>query len=468
MAGAKATFGVVNGCTAEAIAMKARIFTEQGDEEFLVFNLQEDAGWIHGKLERVSCSGAILALLRSLEDAANQNLLVHVEAAQQEIEALGFLVAIEGRPGVFRCESLQLMNGGDVSFKPMQQVEPSTGRQEPQSEFSDYVDLRDSGMSAIELWRRAEADGVVAIRRIRLIRAVFDLSLVDAKAVMVRASTGMGLSDHQEQFVEPLRTSLPPSPLFTKDGGMERSQPAEFNIDAVGDLVRRLRLSVAPLYTDPKAAEELLSEYANEPGGDLFLWTLLLLPESVRRHHVEKIFHFTTWAHGGIGLARLVLLSIDRKWLRVRLKGPIERLLRSPAATYDEFRRMAELAEQIDDGLLLRVVELAGQSDDVEVREVAADYAGRTGSSTVWVFRGVGGVFPSGVFASLDDGERWIRRHRLTGVLTEYLLGAGAFDQALSEGSFEPKNERERSPEFIATFSSASQAHVHYEDGARA
>jgi hypothetical protein len=67
----------------------------------------------------------------------------------------------------------------------------------------------------------------------------------------------------------------------------------------------------------------------------------------------------------------------------------------------------------------------------------------------------------------MRDAEIWISENRLTGVLTEYRVGVGTFDQALEEGVFEPKSEQERSPEFIARFSSASQVHYHYQGGQR-
>lgn len=48
------------------------------------------------------------------------------------------------------------------------------------------------------------AGGVGQIERIRLIRAVFDLSLVEAKAVLVAVRTGMSLAESQGRFVEDL------------------------------------------------------------------------------------------------------------------------------------------------------------------------------------------------------------------------------------------------------------------------
>lgn len=86
---------------------------------------------------------------------------------------------------------------------------------------------------------------------------------------------------------------------------------------------------------------------------------------------------------------------------------------------------------------------------------------------SVWIFVAAGAKFPSGVFQDVRQAESWISKHRLTGTLTAYRVGVGVFDQALEEGTFHPKSERESSPEFVGRFSSASQEHYHYEDGER-
>ncbi len=88
-------------------------------------------------------------------------------------------------------------------------------------------------------------------------------------------------------------------------------------------------------------------------------------------------------------------------------------------------------------------------------------------SEFVWVFHGAAGRFSSGVFSTRRKGEAWIKTHRLTGILTAYPVDVGVYDRAVERGDFEPKNERERSSEFIGAFTSASQEHYHYEDGAQ-
>ncbi|MFV8754817.1 hypothetical protein ACNOYE_30085 [Nannocystaceae bacterium ST9] len=71
-------------------------------------------------------------------------------------------------------------------------------------------------------------------------------------------------------------------------------------------------------------------------------------------------------------------------------------------------------------------------------------------SDFVWVFNCAPSMF---------------RQHNLSGVLTEYPLGVGAYDWSITEGMFQPKKIHEFSPRFIAGFSAASQRHVHYIKG---
>ena len=92
-------------------------------------------------------------------------------------------------------------------------------------------------------------------------------------------------------------------------------------------------------------------------------------------------------------------------------------------------------------------------------------------SESVWVFNGVGGRFPGGIFTSLQTAESWIVKHCLTGVLTNMPLNQGVFDWAVENNlhnlSAEKLEQKSNSPEFIGSFSSASQQHYHYENGER-
>jgi hypothetical protein len=87
----------------------------------------------------------------------------------------------------------------------------------------------------------------------------------------------------------------------------------------------------------------------------------------------------------------------------------------------------------------------------------------------VWLFIGEGGVFPGGVFDNFDLAKEWIKKNRLSGVLTAYPLNEGSFDWALRfdcVGMRKEKMEAKKlDPKFIGSFSSASQPHFHFTDG---
>jgi len=83
---------------------------------------------------------------------------------------------------------------------------------------------------------------------------------------------------------------------------------------------------------------------------------------------------------------------------------------------------------------------------------------------TVCLFHGESAKFASGVFVSEDDGLAWALRHKVSGILTEYLEGIGCYDAAIDSGSFTPSKPHHGSPEHIAGFS-PSRKHVHLQDG---
>ncbi|MHB1456623.1 MAG: DUF7710 domain-containing protein [Armatimonadota bacterium] len=86
---------------------------------------------------------------------------------------------------------------------------------------------------------------------------------------------------------------------------------------------------------------------------------------------------------------------------------------------------------------------------------------------TVWVFNGMKSSFPSAVFHTEEDAVQWIRRLKLSGTLTEYPVGISVYDWVIGNGYWQPKRPDQKSPEFIAGFSSAHQDHDHFEDGER-
>ncbi len=83
----------------------------------------------------------------------------------------------------------------------------------------------------------------------------------------------------------------------------------------------------------------------------------------------------------------------------------------------------------------------------------------------IWVFHGENSRFASGVFSSRELAEAWIQEKQVSGVLTGYPLDVGVYDWAVAHEFFKVKREDQKSPHFIARFTSASQPHVHFEDG---
>jgi hypothetical protein len=81
----------------------------------------------------------------------------------------------------------------------------------------------------------------------------------------------------------------------------------------------------------------------------------------------------------------------------------------------------------------------------------------------VWVFNGLRAKFPSAVFTDRHSAEAWIRQHGLSGTLTKYPLNSGVYDWAVQNGLFAPKKAEHSAAEFVASFTTASMEHYHYE-----
>jgi len=89
---------------------------------------------------------------------------------------------------------------------------------------------------------------------------------------------------------------------------------------------------------------------------------------------------------------------------------------------------------------------------------------------TVWVFSGASEtrktVFPSGVFSSQENAERWIEKHALSGTRTMYRVDVPALDWAIENGHFRPSKPHHATPDFIAHFA-GGDVHFHYKCGKR-
>lgn len=61
---------------------------------------------------------------------------------------------------------------------------------------------------------------------------------------------------------------------------------------------------------------------------------------------------------------------------------------------------------------------------------------------SVWIFVATRATFPAGVFCSLDQADTWIKAHQLSGIVTEYPIGWGVYDWAVSNGFFRPPSNK--------------------------
>ncbi len=84
----------------------------------------------------------------------------------------------------------------------------------------------------------------------------------------------------------------------------------------------------------------------------------------------------------------------------------------------------------------------------------------------VWVFKGNGASNPSAIFSTREKAEQWIAANSLQGMLSRYPVDVSVYDYAIQKGWFTPKRADQESSAFIQRFTSASQEHYHYENGA--
>ena len=79
----------------------------------------------------------------------------------------------------------------------------------------------------------------------------------------------------------------------------------------------------------------------------------------------------------------------------------------------------------------------------------------------IWIFNGENSRLPAAVFQDRDQAEEWIRKHKLSGLLTLYPVNKSVYDWAVEEGVFSPKKQREGSSSVIQSFTSASHEYNH-------
>ncbi len=92
----------------------------------------------------------------------------------------------------------------------------------------------------------------------------------------------------------------------------------------------------------------------------------------------DLVFDRAVRTHGPVAAARQVMARLDSGWLFLALRPLVAARLRDPSADWEDYRRVAEVLEQLDQlSILEEVVAIALRSTDPDVREVAEDYRRR-------------------------------------------------------------------------------------------
>jgi hypothetical protein len=100
------------------------------------------------------------------------------------------------------------------------------------------------------------------------------------------------------------------------------------------------------------------------------------LPSSWTDRFVADLLRLAIVTHPEIGTTRRLLASADPDRIDESIGPFTERVIADPASTWEEYRRLAELLDELGRaGLLRRLVEAAQASSDPDIREVADDFA---------------------------------------------------------------------------------------------
>jgi hypothetical protein len=76
-------------------------------------------------------------------------------------------------------------------------------------DLEPFALLKSNGVDANGAYLKAKQLGWTTVERIRMLRLVYGLSLLDAKAVMVAIEqNGMSLSDYQESLLPEIKAAL--------------------------------------------------------------------------------------------------------------------------------------------------------------------------------------------------------------------------------------------------------------------
>lgn len=101
---------------------------------------------------------------------------------------------------------------------------------------------------------------------------------------------------------------------------------------------------------------------------------LLVVDVGIRLALFPELVQLASVGHADIGLCREVIRSLPRYWVEANLGAEIRPILEHGGG--EEYRRLAELLEELGSDMLDELVARAAASDNADVREVAEDFAG--------------------------------------------------------------------------------------------
>ncbi|MBA3462801.1 MAG: hypothetical protein H0T46_22790 [Deltaproteobacteria bacterium] len=102
------------------------------------------------------------------------------------------------------------------------------------------------------------------------------------------------------------------------------------------------------------------------------LRVLAISVESKVLGHMSRLVALAAVGHSDIALVRSIIVSVRKDWLLANIEPLVVPLL--DQGTGEEYRRIAELYEQIDPVLLQSHLARCAAHHDEEVREIAYDY----------------------------------------------------------------------------------------------
>ena len=98
------------------------------------------------------------------------------------------------------------------------------------------------------------------------------------------------------------------------------------------------------------------------------------LPVAERQALLPDLVFLASWTHGSLQTAREAITALPRGWVLDQIEGVAEPLLER--GDDDTYRRLLELYELLDRGLMLRLARRAATSDDADIREAGEDHLG--------------------------------------------------------------------------------------------